>query len=70
MGHKGPVKKGLRASEPKGLEPIYYSILFCNREQRAIFQPKVKEVTGGWRKLHNGKMHDFDLSQIVIGLRE
>jgi hypothetical protein len=27
MGHEGPVKKGLRATEPKGLEPIYYSIL-------------------------------------------
>jgi len=28
MGHKGPVNKGLRASEPKGPEPIYYSLLF------------------------------------------
>lgn len=70
MGHKGPVKKGLRASEPKGLENIYYSILFYNREQRAIFQPKGKEVTGGWRKLHNGKMHDFNPSQNILGLGE
>ena len=26
-GHDGPVNKGLRASGPKGLEPIYYSFL-------------------------------------------
>jgi hypothetical protein len=26
---------------------------------RRIFGPKSGEVTGGWRKLHNGELHNF-----------
>jgi hypothetical protein len=31
--------------------------LFENRVLRRIFGPKRDEVTGGWRKLHNGELH-------------
>jgi hypothetical protein len=30
-----------------------------NRALRRIFGPKKDEVTGGWRKLHNEKLHDL-----------
>ena len=34
------------------------------------FRPKRKEVTGGWRKLHNEGLHDFYfLSNIVRVIR-
>jgi hypothetical protein len=29
-----------------------------NRVLRRIFGPKKDEVTGGWRKLHNEKLHN------------
>jgi hypothetical protein len=31
--------------------------VFENRVLRRIFGPKRDEVTGGWRKLHNEKLH-------------
>jgi hypothetical protein len=33
--------------------------MFENRALRRIFGPKRDEVTGGWRKLHNEKLHNF-----------
>jgi hypothetical protein len=33
---------------------------------RRIFGPKRDEVTGGWRKLHNEKLHDLYSSQSII----
>jgi hypothetical protein len=32
-------------------------MVFENRVLRRIFGPKRDEVTGGWRKLHNEKLH-------------
>jgi hypothetical protein len=31
--------------------------MFENRLLRRIFGPKIDEVTGGWRKLHNEELH-------------
>jgi hypothetical protein len=33
--------------------------VFENRVLRRIFVPKRDEVTGGWRKLHNEKLHNL-----------
>jgi hypothetical protein len=33
--------------------------VFENRVLRRIFGPKRDEVTGEWRKLYNGKLHDL-----------
>jgi hypothetical protein len=33
--------------------------VFENRVLRGIFGPKGDEVTGEWRKLHNGELHDL-----------
>jgi hypothetical protein len=33
--------------------------VYENRVPRRIFGPKRKEVTGGWRKLHNGELQHF-----------
>jgi hypothetical protein len=33
--------------------------VFENKVPRRIFGPKRDEVTGGWRKLHNEKLHDL-----------
>jgi hypothetical protein len=33
--------------------------VFENRVLRGIFGPKCAEVTGGWRKLHNEKLHNL-----------
>jgi hypothetical protein len=37
--------------------------MFENKVLRRIFGPKRDEVTGGWRKLHNGELHDLYSSQ-------
>jgi hypothetical protein len=34
-------------------------IVFENRVLWRIFGPKRDEVTGGWRKLHNEKLHNL-----------
>jgi hypothetical protein len=26
-----------------------------------MIEPQMEDVTGGWRKLHNKKLHNFDL---------
>jgi hypothetical protein len=37
-----------------------------NRVLRAIFGPKIDEVTGDWRKLHNEELHNLYSSPIII----
>jgi len=38
-GHEGPVKKGLCAKGPKGLKPIYYSIVFYSEVHKGSNLP-------------------------------
>jgi hypothetical protein len=40
--------------------------VFENRVLRRIFGPKRDEVTGGWRKLHNKKLHNLYSSPNTI----
>jgi hypothetical protein len=39
--------------------------VFEDRELRRKFGPKRDEVTGGWRKLHNEELHDFNSSPSI-----
>jgi hypothetical protein len=41
-------------------------MVFENRELRRIFGPKRGEETGGWRKLHNEKLHNLYSSPSII----
>jgi hypothetical protein len=40
--------------------------VFENRVLRRIFGPKKVEVTGEWRKLHNGDLHNLYSSPDII----
>jgi hypothetical protein len=40
--------------------------VFENRVLRRIFEPKRDEVTGGWRKPHNEKLHSLYSSPSII----
>jgi hypothetical protein len=40
--------------------------VFKNRVLRRIFGPKKDEVTGDWRKLHNGELHNFNSPPNII----
>jgi hypothetical protein len=40
--------------------------VFENRVLRRIFGPKRDEVTGEWRKLHSGELHNMYLSPDII----
>jgi hypothetical protein len=40
--------------------------VFEYRVLRRIFGPKRDEVTGGWRKLHNGELNDLYSSPSII----
>jgi hypothetical protein len=40
--------------------------VFENRVLRRIFGPKRDEVTGKWRKLHNGELHNLYSSPDII----
>jgi hypothetical protein len=40
--------------------------MFENRVQSRIFGPKREEVTGGWRKIHNEKLHYLHFSPNII----
>jgi hypothetical protein len=41
--------------------------VFENGVLRSIFGPKRDEVTGEWRKLHNGELHNTYTSPEIIG---
>jgi hypothetical protein len=43
--------------------------VFENRVLRRIFGPK-REVTGGWRKLHNKERHNLYSSPIIIRMNK
>jgi hypothetical protein len=40
--------------------------VFENRVLRRIYGPKKYEVTGEWRKFHNGKLHNLYSSPVII----
>jgi hypothetical protein len=40
--------------------------VYENRVLRGIFGPKGEEVTGGWRKLHSGELHNLYSSPDII----
>jgi hypothetical protein len=40
--------------------------VFENRVVRRIFGPKMDDVTGEWRKLHNGEFNDLYTSPNVV----
>jgi hypothetical protein len=40
--------------------------IFENRVLRRIFGPKRDEVTGGWRKLHNGELHGLYSAPSIV----
>jgi hypothetical protein len=40
--------------------------VFENRMLKKIFGPKRDEVIGGWRKLHNEKLHNLYCSPSII----
>jgi hypothetical protein len=42
--------------------------VFENRALRRIFGLKRDEVTGGWRKLHNEKLHNLYSSPNIISI--
>jgi hypothetical protein len=42
--------------------------VFENRVLRRIFGPKRDEVTGEWRKLHSGELHNLYSSPDIIRL--
>jgi hypothetical protein len=40
--------------------------VFESRVLRRIFGPKREEVTGEWKKLHNGELHNLHSSPDII----
>jgi hypothetical protein len=40
--------------------------VFENRVLRRIFGPEREEVAGGWKRLHNEKLHNFYPSSNII----
>ena len=40
--------------------------VFENRVLRRIFGPKRDEITGEWRKLHNGELNDLYCSPVIV----
>jgi hypothetical protein len=40
--------------------------VFENKVLRRIFGPRSDEVMGGWRKLHNEELRDFNSSPSII----
>jgi hypothetical protein len=50
------------------LREEYKLKVFENRVLRKILGPKKVGVTGGWRSLHNEKLHNLHCSPIVFGM--
>jgi hypothetical protein len=50
------------------LKEAHRQTVFENRVLWKIFGPKRGEVKGGWRKLHNGELHNLYLSPDIIRL--
>jgi hypothetical protein len=59
----------------EGLEQVFHFVaplsrtlprVFEKRVLRRIFGPKRDEVTGEWRKLHNGELHNLYSSSDII----
>jgi hypothetical protein len=44
--------------------------VFENWVLRRIFGPKTEEVEGGWRRLHNEELHNFQASLNIIKVNE
>jgi hypothetical protein len=40
--------------------------VFENRMLRRIFGPKGNDIVGGWRKMHDEELHNFNSSANVI----
>jgi hypothetical protein len=40
--------------------------MFENRVLRGIQEPKLEEVAGGWRRLHNAELHNLYASPDII----
>jgi len=38
-----------------------------NRVLKKAIRPKIKEVTGGWRRIQNVELHDCAPHQILLG---
>jgi hypothetical protein len=55
---------GKLVSSIKGVITVYSLRVFENRVLRRIFGPKKDGVAGGWRKLHNDRLHIFTLRQV------
>jgi hypothetical protein len=44
--------------------------MFCNRVMRKKIGPKVQEVSGGWKILHNEELHDrYSSTNIIRGIK-
>jgi hypothetical protein len=48
------------------LREVHRLRVFENRVLRGMFGPKGDEVTGEWRKLHSGELHNLYLSPDII----
>jgi hypothetical protein len=42
--------------------------MFKKRTLRKIFEPDMKEMTGGWRELNNEGIHNLHTLQNIIGI--
>jgi hypothetical protein len=45
---------------------LFSLLISYNRVLKRIFGSKKDEVIGGWRKLHNGELHNFYPSPSII----
>jgi hypothetical protein len=65
-----PVLRYGRETESLTLREEHRLRVFENRVLRRIFAPKRDEVTGDWRKLHNGELHNLYPSPTIIRMIE
>jgi hypothetical protein len=52
------------------LREEHRSRVFENRVLRRIFGPKMEDVAGDWRRLHNEELHNFNPSSNIIRVIE